>query len=372
MLGCQDFCGYYEWTFHYVRRQWGQAAVARLWAEAIGGESQQHYAEAARQAGLAGLHQTWVKTGQDESCDWTFTLDASRNLLRWDMRQCPSKGFLSAHDLNADEDYCDHCMGWMIPLLEQVGVEVLEHEHNHYGQCWGSMRQKDRPSEALDVEGDIRRDPRWNCGYVERWEHNRKQPLMAGASDASDPCDVLAAWFARADRLIVVSEEADLHGLPDGLRGQAGLLTDRAYVAFGDLGLEPLGVLVGHAGADLNALANRYLGGAPAIASVSPGDRGEGGALPPGSRLLGGPARQAGDRRRPLLLHAYLPACPARDFLAHGLPRPLPILPLLIRRARYVHRPGGPYPSDSALLVALAEALDKPAILAGRSACRGA
>ena len=47
MLGCQDFCGHYEWTFHYVRRRWGQDAVRRFWAEAIGGESQQHYTQSA-------------------------------------------------------------------------------------------------------------------------------------------------------------------------------------------------------------------------------------------------------------------------------------------------------------------------------------
>jgi hypothetical protein len=48
------------------------------------------------------------------------------------------------------------------------------------------------------------------------------------------------------------------------------------------------------------------------------------------------------------------------DFLAAGLPRPLPILPLLIRTGCYVHQPGGPEPSLQALLVALAQALGKP------------
>jgi len=324
MLGCHEFCGYYEWTFHYVRRHWGQAGVARLWAEAIGGESQRHYTEAARQAGLAGLYRTWVKTGEDETCDWTFTLDEAHNVLRWDMRRCPSKGFLLAHDLNADEDYCDHCAGWMIPLLEQVGVEVLEHEHNHCGQCWGNMRMKDRPSQPLDVESDIRYDPRWNLGYLDRWEYNRKQPPRPDMGDATDPCDLLAAWFARAGRLVVVSEGEALDPLPDRFRGAAGLMTDRTYLARGDLGLDPLGVLIGSEGRDLDALSKRFAG-TPAA-------------------------------RRPLLLHAYLPRAPMLDFISHGLPRPLPILPLLIRAGKYVHHPGGPEPIPAALLASLAEA----------------
>ena len=67
---------------------------------------------------LRGLYKTWVGTGEEENCDWTFTLDEEKNVLRWDMRECPSKGFLIRHDLNADEDYCNHCMGWIIPMLE--------------------------------------------------------------------------------------------------------------------------------------------------------------------------------------------------------------------------------------------------------------
>ena len=145
MLGCQDFCGYYDWTFAYVRKHFGQQAVRDLWSDAIGGESQSHYLKAALEDGLRGLLRTWDKTGGDEHCDWTFTLDESRNVLRWDMRACPSKGFLLDHNLTADEDYCDHCMGWIVPLLNKAGVEVAAHEHNHCGQCWAELRVKGTP-----------------------------------------------------------------------------------------------------------------------------------------------------------------------------------------------------------------------------------
>ena len=91
MLGCQDFCGHYEWTFHYFRSRWGQDAVRRFWAEAIGGESQQHYAEVALQAGLRGLYDQYVKTGEEEHCDWTYTLDESKNCLAATCENAPAK-----------------------------------------------------------------------------------------------------------------------------------------------------------------------------------------------------------------------------------------------------------------------------------------
>jgi len=333
MLGCHDFCGWYEWTFHFFRRTWGPEAVERLWAEAIGGESQRHYLEAARRAGLRGLYHTWVKTGEDEACDWTFTLDEARNVLRWDMRRCPSKGFLIAHDLNADEDYCDHCMGWMVPLLDQVGVEVWEHEHNHLGQCWGTMRRKDLPSRPLEVDVDIRRDPRWNTGFLDRWEHNRKQPPMPDASAAVDACQVVSDWFAGCDRIAVIADEpagnaearcsgSILVDTRDGV-----LMTVRAYLRSPPLGTRRVGVLIGHGNEDLSPLASKYLA--------------------------------TEKDRRPLLLHPYLPGRPVFDWTSLGLPRPVPILPLLIRTGQYVHSPGGPDPDERLLLLALGRALEK-------------
>ncbi|MEP0842846.1 MAG: hypothetical protein HRF43_09050, partial [Phycisphaerae bacterium] len=178
MLGCQDFCGYYDWTFSYLEQRFGREALRDYWAAAIGGDSQGHYLRAGREDGLRGLLRAWVRTGQDEHCDWTFTLDEARNTLRWDMRRCPSKGFLLQNDLNASEDYCDHCMGWIIPLLDAMGAGIAAHEHNHCGQCWAEISLKGRPREPLQAPADIRDDPNWKRGYLDRWRDGVKLPLL--------------------------------------------------------------------------------------------------------------------------------------------------------------------------------------------------
>jgi hypothetical protein len=308
MLGCQDFCGYYDWSFHYVRRTWGQAAVEALWQKAIGEDSQRHYRDPAVANGLRALYNVWTNTGRDEHCDWTFTLDEQRNFLRWDMRECPSKGFLIKNDLNADEDYCNHCMGWIIPMLESIGAEIVEHEHNHCGQCWATMRMKNRPSDLIQLDVDIRNDPRWQPGYLDRWSHSQPLPLQPEKSPASDSCELLEFWF---------------RGLNAAL--QTFLVSDENYNDRQRCPTEPRGVLIGTPPADLTATASRY--------------------------------NSSKESERPLLMHAFLPGVPFVDFLAAGLPRPVPILPLLIRKGKYVHRPGNPLPTAEGFLQLLAAAL---------------
>jgi hypothetical protein len=332
MLGCQDFCGYYDWTFHYTRRRFGQEGVRKLWSDAIGGESQKHYTDAGSKEGLLGLYKVWTKTGEDEKCDWTFTLDESKNVLRWDMRQCPSKGLLINNDLNADEDYCDHCMGWMGPLLARVGVEVAVHEHNHAGQCWGEMRMKDKPYTPLDLPIDIRKDARWNRGFIERWKDNVKLPLMD--EGRVDSCDVLSNWFAAADELVVLGRgPSAAEDRAKGLSKKWVLVTDPTYVTRDVFDGEPAAVLIGDRSQLIPQVAERFLG--------------------------------TPKEKRPLLMHMYLPGVPMLDFGSYGLPRPVPILPQIIRAGLYVHQPKKPYPTTGVFLALLAISLGKKVHLAG-------
>jgi hypothetical protein len=66
-------------------------------------------------------------------------------------------------------------------------------------------------------------------------------------------------------------------------------------------------------------------------------------------------------QRRPLLMCAYLPSHgvnPA-NFPAYGLPRPVPILPLLIRARHYNQKPGAPSPTSYEFAVLVADAVKK-------------
>ena len=246
------------------------------------------------------------------------------------MRECPSKGFLIQNDLNADEDYCNHCMGWIIPMLEGVGAEIVEHEHNHCGQCWATMRMKDRPSQPLNstsISATIRAG---NADISTAGRTASRCRIIPRSVRRAIRAKCWKSWFHGIETVGLLGKGSGIPQNKPISPAQCLLATDAAYNDRQCCPAEPMGVLIGCPPADLAATAARYL------------------ATPPAER--------------PLLMHAYLPASPLVDFISAGLPRPVPILPLLIRKNKYIHRPGGPYPTTEELLALLASALEKKTV----------
>jgi hypothetical protein len=81
----------------------------------------------------------WGHTLLEESPDLGFTITQKPGVFRTDIHACPSKGFLLRNGLQQYHDYCDHCMGWIGPMMRESGF-VIDHEHNHCGQCWWELR----------------------------------------------------------------------------------------------------------------------------------------------------------------------------------------------------------------------------------------
>ncbi len=143
MIGAYDFCGHYEWTFQWLHEQRGEDLVRQFWAEAIGGDSQSHASNLIREKGFAGMAEYWAHTLAEEAAGYTAT--QGQDVFRLDIHDCPSKGFLLQNHLEQYPDYCDHCIGWIGPVMKAAGFEI-DHQHNHCGQCWWEFRRRGTPS----------------------------------------------------------------------------------------------------------------------------------------------------------------------------------------------------------------------------------
>lgn len=177
MLGCYDFCAHYEWTFGWLDERGGHSLVKEYWEEAISRDSQLHARELILANGFAGMSQYWGATLLEESPDKGYHFAAHPGVFRGDMMDCPSKGFLLRNGLEQYSDYCDHCIGWIGPVMKDAGF-VIDHEHNHCGQCWWEFRKSDdaTPSSApgeLSVH-DVRTAPDWvpQGGKIDRYERS--------------------------------------------------------------------------------------------------------------------------------------------------------------------------------------------------------
>src|ERR1019366_4337602 len=108
----------------------------------------------------------WGHSLSQEAAGYRIT--ATDDVFRIDMHDCPSKGFLIRNQLAQYHDYCDHCMGWIGPLARQANF-VIDHQHNHRGQCWWELRRADdrtAPSAPGGLAGshDVRLRPDWQPG----------------------------------------------------------------------------------------------------------------------------------------------------------------------------------------------------------------
>ena len=165
MIGCYDFCGHYDWTFDWISRVGGQAMVREFWREAISRDSQAHARALIAQKGFAGMEEYWGHTLGEEAEQRGYQLTTGPGFFRIDMHQCPSKGFLLRNGLERYSDYCDHCMGWIGPLMAEAGY-AIDHEHNHRGQCWWEVRPAGAEHGAslpgaVSGGADVRRSPSW-------------------------------------------------------------------------------------------------------------------------------------------------------------------------------------------------------------------
>jgi hypothetical protein len=162
MIGCYDFCGHYEWTFEWLRAQGGEPLVREYWDAAIARDSQTPVA-ALFAKGIAGMKEYWRHSLEQEMAGYEIT--ATEAVFRIDMHACPSKGFLIHNGLVQYHDYCDHCMGWIGPMMKDAGF-VIDHAHNHHGQCWWEMRRAEDatpPSGPGELSGasDVRLRADW-------------------------------------------------------------------------------------------------------------------------------------------------------------------------------------------------------------------
>lgn len=121
MLPSDHFVRFYNEVFKFLDERGG---LEEYYLE-ISRHQEMHCLELFRREGLAGMHAYWDHIRVEENCDMELQLHPDHLELR--MRHCPSLGKVIDNDAGPCRKYCDHCPGWVIPLLHKAGYVCEYH-----------------------------------------------------------------------------------------------------------------------------------------------------------------------------------------------------------------------------------------------------
>lgn len=180
MLGCYDFCGHYDWTFRWIEQNSDRETLHEYWEESICKDSQSHAAALIAAGGVAGMAEYWGHTLAEEAPEGGYSARVDGDRFLVEMTDCPSRGFLLRNKIEFSGDYCDHCIGWIGPMMKEAGFSI-HHAHNHQGQCYWEFR----PSQAKD--GDRPDLEQWEATLRKKWsDSHHKVDAFTGKNSAGD------------------------------------------------------------------------------------------------------------------------------------------------------------------------------------------
>lgn len=117
MISSDQFVRFYNEVFKFLDHE-GQEDLEAYYRE-ISQQQEICCLKLFRKDGLAGMKVYWDSIAVEENCDLSCDLYPDR--LELIMRRCPSLTKAMDNDAGAFSRYCDHCPGWVIPLLEKAG-----------------------------------------------------------------------------------------------------------------------------------------------------------------------------------------------------------------------------------------------------------
>ena len=118
MIPSDHFVKFYNEVFKYLQKR-GPEAVDTYY-KTISEHQKTHCFELFKTKGLAGMKEYWDKIIFEENCDADAILEEGKSYT-FIMHHCPSLAKVVDNDAGASEIYCNHCPGWVMPIMSEAG-----------------------------------------------------------------------------------------------------------------------------------------------------------------------------------------------------------------------------------------------------------
>jgi hypothetical protein len=152
MIPSDHFTRFYNEVFKFLETR-GEDALEAYWL-AISENQDRHTMDLFRNKGLAGMSEYWDHIRIEENCDMDIALYGDRLELR--MNACPSLGKVLDNDATAMDRYCDHCAGWIGPIMDKLGYHlVYDVIDRKQPQCFMRIFKDKEQARAAEKEAEL-------------------------------------------------------------------------------------------------------------------------------------------------------------------------------------------------------------------------
>ena len=115
MIPSDHFVRFYNEIFKYL----DERDALQGYYDTIVEKQKDFYLELFSTQGLQGMYDYWSRIKVEENC--VMDLEIADDCFTLTMNECPSLSKVINNDAGPCEKYCDHCPGWVVPLIEGAG-----------------------------------------------------------------------------------------------------------------------------------------------------------------------------------------------------------------------------------------------------------
>ncbi len=181
MLPSDHFVRFYNEVFKFLECKGGLEDYYR----AISRHQELHCLRLFWGKGLAGMEEYWHKITLEENCQKEHGITPEG--IRWSwMQVCPSLSKVLDNDAAPCASYCEHCPGWVMPLLSKCGFYcIYDIIDPHLPTCKSFITEDRQLAEKVLLEFGDRPEIRHNLADSENIER-AAQLRRAGHCPPSD------------------------------------------------------------------------------------------------------------------------------------------------------------------------------------------
>ena len=121
MIPSDHFVRFYNEVFKALEAK-GHEHLVAYWRE-LGRLQTAELAERFREGGLQACCDYWQRIREEENCEGELTL--TDDYFEFRMLRCPSLSKVLDNDAAPSPLYCDHCMGWIEPVMAACGLHAV-------------------------------------------------------------------------------------------------------------------------------------------------------------------------------------------------------------------------------------------------------